>query len=487
MPLILRAVKGSKLTISEMDGNLLWLAGNISGSGIIPVTGSGIDASNTPITSSFFVGDGSKLTNVTASFITASNVYGPSGASSVLSSSYARTASYSTTLVANVTNPNVGELRFVNSAGSSITSITDLTSSLAVNALTASIARFVTASNVFGPYGSNSVISASYALSASRAVSSSFATTSSYANSINPIISGALDLSGSLTINGILIVGGNSITNISNIGGSDTQIQFNSGSVFSGSNNFRFNYNTNTINLTGSISASNGTGTIGFFGTASWAVSSSQTLSSSYAVSASQALTASYVDFAPFRTGSFTGSFTGSLTGSFTGLVSASNMIGFSQYFPKWSGTYPNNSYGLDNSSIYQDTNGNIMIGIIGTATSKLVAYNNSANNSVIEARTGPTNNITLFKGTNSGTGDLITLIGGNVTRFNINTQGVVAISGSMILTGSLNVTGSFITATQSSAPGGAGTEGQIVPVQNGGNYFIYVYIGGAWRSSSLF
>lgn len=94
MPLILRAVKGSKLTIVEMDGNLIWLAGNISGSGVIPVTGSGINASNTPITSSFFVGDGSKLTNITASFITASNVYGPYGANSVLSSSFAISASF---------------------------------------------------------------------------------------------------------------------------------------------------------------------------------------------------------------------------------------------------------------------------------------------------------------------------------------------------------------------------------------------------------
>lgn len=45
----------------------------------------------------------------------------------------------------------------------------------------------------------------------------------------------------------------------------------------------------------------------------------------------------------------------------------------------------------------------------------------------------------------------------------------------------------SIIVATQSAAPGWLGKEGEIVPVQNGSNYFIYVYIGGAWRSSSLF
>lgn len=77
-------------------------------------------------------------------------------------------------------------------------------------------------------------------------------------------------------------------------GGSNTQIQFNSASVFSGSGNLRFDYVTNTIHLTGSISASSGANTVGFFGTSSWAQSSSQAISSSYTLSASYALTASH-------------------------------------------------------------------------------------------------------------------------------------------------------------------------------------------------
>jgi hypothetical protein len=52
------------------------------------------------------------------------------------------------------------------------------TSSWSTNSLTSS---FVTGSNVFGPFGSNSIISASFAVSSSRAVSSSFAITSSFA------------------------------------------------------------------------------------------------------------------------------------------------------------------------------------------------------------------------------------------------------------------------------------------------------------------
>lgn len=100
-------------------------------------------------------------------------------------------------------------------------------------------------------------------------------------------------------------------------GGNDTQIQFNSGSAFSGSGYFSFDYNNNIVYLTGSsaitgsstltgsmfvsgaISASFGPGTVGFFGTASWAQNASQSISSSYALSASYASTS---DPAPSNT-----------------------------------------------------------------------------------------------------------------------------------------------------------------------------------------
>ena len=58
------------------------------------------------------------------------------------------------------------------------------TASWATNAQTAS---FVTGSNVYGPFGSNSVTSASFAVSSSRAVTSSFATTASFASSVGSI------------------------------------------------------------------------------------------------------------------------------------------------------------------------------------------------------------------------------------------------------------------------------------------------------------
>ena len=89
-------------------------------------------------------------------------------------------------------------------------------------------------------------------------------------------------------------------------GGQDTQIQFNNAGVFDGEPEFTFNSSTNIVTLTGSmlvsgaISASFGPNTIGFFGTASWAVSASQAISASqafsasYALSSSRAITASY-------------------------------------------------------------------------------------------------------------------------------------------------------------------------------------------------
>lgn len=55
---------------------------------------------------------------------------------------------------------------------------------------TAASASFVTASNVYGPYGSNSIISASYAVSSSRAVSASYALTASYSKNLQ--ISGSI-------------------------------------------------------------------------------------------------------------------------------------------------------------------------------------------------------------------------------------------------------------------------------------------------------
>ena len=79
-------------------------------------------------------------------------------------------------------------------------------------------------------------------------------------------------------------------------------------------------------------------------------------------------------------------------------------------------------------------------------------------------------------------------------------------ISGSSITTGSISSTEGFtgslfgtsswatnaltssraILVTQSTVPVGTGVAGEIIPVNNGGVYYLYMYIGGAWRSASF-
>jgi hypothetical protein len=70
----------------------------------------------------------------------------------------------------------------------SVIATAGFTGSLLGTASFASTASFITASGVYGPYGSNSVISASYAL---NALSASYAVTSSYG--LNPTISGSIN------------------------------------------------------------------------------------------------------------------------------------------------------------------------------------------------------------------------------------------------------------------------------------------------------
>jgi hypothetical protein len=102
----------------------------------------------------------------------------------------------------------------VNLTGSftgSFTGILTGTSSWSANSVTSS---FVTGSNVFGPFGSNSIISASQATSASYALTASFALNagggggSTFPFSGSAVITGSLLISSSLTVTGSLRVSG---------------------------------------------------------------------------------------------------------------------------------------------------------------------------------------------------------------------------------------------------------------------------------------
>lgn len=139
-----------------------------------------LDTANDPMQGSLNMG-GNNITNVgtmfgtatTASFITASGVYGPFGSNSVISASIATTAS------------------------------------------------FITGSNIQGPLGANSVVSASYALSASyltnvpdtsRIVSGSTVVQTYSSGVVN--VSGSSTSTTKLTVSGSVVVGYNTATGL---------------------------------------------------------------------------------------------------------------------------------------------------------------------------------------------------------------------------------------------------------------------------------
>jgi hypothetical protein len=96
--------------------------------------------------------------------------------------------------------------------------------------------------------------------------------------------------------------------------------------------------------------------------------------------------------------------------------------------------------------------------------------------------------------GTIFTTGSYSTLIGNPSSGSAMGRVGInvyppiysLQVSGSTSSTGVIaGFSSDILVTTRSSAPS-TGVEGQIVPVQNGANYLLYVYIGGRWRSSSL-
>ena len=127
------------------------------------VTGSIFTSTNLALSSSFAVTASyatiaqnvlGTITNAsTASFVTASNVFGPFGSSSIVSASFA-----------------VSSSRAVSSSFAITASYATIAQNVLGTITNASTASFVTASNVFGPNGSNSILSSSYALTASFAL-----------------------------------------------------------------------------------------------------------------------------------------------------------------------------------------------------------------------------------------------------------------------------------------------------------------------------
>ena len=63
----------------------------------------------------------------------------------------------------------------------------------------------------------------------------------------------------------------------------------------------------------------------------------------------------------------------------------------------------------------------------------------------------------------------------------------VTNLNQNVIISGSLTITGSLILSnTQSIAPSYTGVNGEIVSAKVGSQYLLYMWMGGAWRSSSF-
>ena len=90
------------------------------------------------------------------------------------------------------------------------------TSSWAVSASRALTSSYITSSNVYGPYGSNSILSASYA---SSSTSASYALTTSFALNAFPY-TGSARITGSLGITGSVSISSGSL-NITNVNGTN--------------------------------------------------------------------------------------------------------------------------------------------------------------------------------------------------------------------------------------------------------------------------
>jgi len=143
-----------------------------------------------------------------------------------------------------------------------------VSSSRAVSSSNALTASFVTSSNVFGPFGSNSILSASFAVSSSRAVSSSNALTASF-------------------VPNTFIQNGNSFGTTATLGTNDNQsLQFETNGTtkmfISSSGNVgigTISPVSGTLHVNGNVWANSYTGSL--FGTASWATNATTVLTAS--------------------------------------------------------------------------------------------------------------------------------------------------------------------------------------------------------------
>ena len=200
-----------------------------------------------------------------------------------------------------------------------------------------------------------------------------------------------------------------------------------------------------SFNMTGSI---NGKPSVINPLTASYAMNA---LSSSYAITASHAIT-------------------------------ASGIPGTARYLPYWSGAFPAQSNTLSNSSIFQDSTGNILIGGTGAVTSKLYVSSTVAGYGGIQivSSAGTSNSLTITHlGTNSKFIALTNSASSEI--FSISTLGTALLTGSLSVSGSVNVTNLLTLSSQNPLP--SVNNGSIAFSSSGDFYFGS---GSVWNKLSL-
>jgi hypothetical protein len=517
MALTTRAGKGSKLNTVEMDTNILELSRILSSSdntGIIQVTGSTIQAPNTSITGSFFVGNGSKLTNVTASYSPASgsNTYIQYNNNGILGAEAAFTYN-ATSNTLTVTNIVATDLQVAKGIDTGNGYLLDGVELISVDWKNRALKYTGTATAVDWTTDNRLI------LSSSQMVMKGLANTNQGNIVSIDLTTGRLyymPTSSLSTLTASLVTTASATNNI---------ITFTKGNgstfavtVDTGSGGSAFPFSGNAI-ITGSLfisqSGSNPQGNPGI------GIVSNQ---GSIYVYDNPSL-AQYRTIRVQDAGGY-----GDTIMSLDQL-SINNLYGNLELL--LSGSYTNAGY--ENRTMLKHTS-NIGANLFITSNTKIIlsgslgavidsslsqgsnttasgqyshaeGYNNiaSGNGSHAEGRfttasgtfSHAEGRLTLALGQYShaegfgtiSSGSYQTTVG-QYNAHNDNTSYFIVGGGTDDSTrkDAFKVTNSssIIVATQSAAPGYTGKEGEMVPVKNGASYFIYVYIGGAWKSASL-
>jgi hypothetical protein len=204
--------------------------------------------------------------------------------------------------------------------------------------------------------------------------------------------------------------------------------------------------------------------------------------------------------------------------GSNSPLVKTNTVVGYFSLFNNSTGgfnvsvgsaTMQLNTTGHSNTAVGAGSLGSNTIGFRNTAVGFQAAaqantynsvaygyqalYNGGSNNTALGYSAGKNaSNISqrnVYIGYNVGPS---TSVNENDKLYISNEIGIPLIGGDFVtkeidINGSLRVTGSLtLSATQSVAPSWVGTDGEIVPATVGGQYFLYMWMNGAWRSGSF-